>query len=126
MNDLENNSLPEQMISPQNDTNEDDGILDIDRRILCSDGACIGVIGSNNLCKVCGQAYVPEVTTPHSERSISSSSEDHREDLFEPEDISTLDLSSRVLCSDGGCIGVINSDGFCKVCHKPLSSIETE
>jgi hypothetical protein len=29
------------------------------------------------------------------------------------------DFSSRVLCSDGNCIGVVNEQGVCKVCGKP-------
>jgi hypothetical protein len=32
-----------------------------------------------------------------------------------------VDFSSRVLCSDGACIGVVNEKGFCKVCGKPYS-----
>ena len=28
------------------------------------------------------------------------------------------DWDNRVLCSDGNCIGVIGSDGFCKECGK--------
>lgn len=37
-----------------------DDDLDLSRRILCSDGACIGVIDEKGICKVCGKAYVPE------------------------------------------------------------------
>ncbi len=33
----------------------------------------------------------------------------------------SLDFSKRVLCSDGNCIGVVNEQGFCKVCGKPYS-----
>jgi len=32
-----------------------------------------------------------------------------------------IDFSRRTLCSDGNCIGVINAQGFCKVCGKPYS-----
>ncbi len=32
-----------------------------------------------------------------------------------------LDLSTRILCSDEACIGVVNEQGFCKVCGKPYS-----
>lgn len=39
--------------------------------------------------------------------------------LEKKEDTDDLDFSSRVLCSDGSCIGVINEQGFCKVCGKP-------
>ncbi|MCX8117258.1 MAG: hypothetical protein N3G78_04905 [Desulfobacterota bacterium] len=28
----------------------------------------------------------------------------------------------RVLCSDGTCIGIINEDGICNICGKPLST----
>jgi hypothetical protein len=35
---------------------------------------------------------------------------------IEAEDV---DFSSRILCSDGTCIGVIDEKGFCKVCGKP-------
>lgn len=31
-----------------------------DNRILCSDGACIGVINEDGVCKVCGKPYTPE------------------------------------------------------------------
>lgn len=33
---------------------------DFDNRILCSDGACIGVINEQGVCKVCGKPYTPE------------------------------------------------------------------
>jgi hypothetical protein len=29
------------------------------------------------------------------------------------------DISTRILCCDGTCIGVINEAGVCKVCGKP-------
>lgn len=31
------------------------------------------------------------------------------------------DLSTRVLCPDGTCIGVINASGVCNICGKPLA-----
>jgi hypothetical protein len=30
------------------------------------------------------------------------------------------DFSQRILCSDGNCIGIINEQGFCNICGKPL------
>lgn len=39
------------------ETGEDD---DFSKRILCSDGACIGVIDERGICKVCGKPYTPE------------------------------------------------------------------
>jgi hypothetical protein len=34
--------------------------IDFSTRLLCSDGACIGVVNEHGLCKVCGKPYVPE------------------------------------------------------------------
>lgn len=33
--------------------------IDFSKRILCSDGTCIGVV-ENGVCKICGKPYVPE------------------------------------------------------------------
>jgi hypothetical protein len=38
---------------------EDDS-LDFSKRLLCSDGACIGVIGPDGRCKECGKPYTGE------------------------------------------------------------------
>jgi hypothetical protein len=34
--------------------------IDFSARILCSDGACIGVVNEQGVCKVCGKPYTPE------------------------------------------------------------------
>jgi hypothetical protein len=39
---------------------ESSDTIDFANRILCSDGACIGVIDEKGVCKVCGKPYVPE------------------------------------------------------------------
>jgi len=33
--------------------------VDLENRILCSDGTCIGVV-ENGVCKLCGKPYIPE------------------------------------------------------------------
>ena len=38
---------------------EDEG-LDLSKRILCSDGSCIGVVDERGICKVCGKPYQEE------------------------------------------------------------------
>ena len=35
-----------------------------ENRVLCSDGNCIGVIGTDGRCKECGKPYSPESTEP--------------------------------------------------------------
>ena len=36
------------------------GDLDFSKRVLCSDGTCIGVINEEGICKVCGKPYTPD------------------------------------------------------------------
>ncbi len=38
---------------------ENIGEIDFSNRVLCSDGACIGIV-ENGVCKTCGKPYVPE------------------------------------------------------------------
>jgi len=38
-----------------------------------------------------------------------------------PEDPGEVDLSDRVPCSDGNCVGVINEKGLCGTCGKPYA-----
>jgi hypothetical protein len=93
---------------------------DWDKRVLCSDGSCIGTIGADGKCRECGKAFegvLPEghgteaVHQPAMQESKQGSSEDVQ---FDEE------WDKRVLCSDGNCIGVIGPDGKCKECGKPL------
>jgi len=30
-----------------------------------------------------------------------------------------IDISERIPCSDGNCVGTINEDGVCSICKKP-------
>ena len=97
-----------------------------DNRILCSDGNCIGVIGSDGRCKECGKKYEGDLST-------LNSFEDDDQPVVEEADVSpgTTELpevadapvdeewEDRVLCSDGNCIGIIGTDGKCKECGKP-------
>ena len=104
---------------------------DWDNRILCSDGNCIGVVGPDGNCKECGKKYegkFPEVIASEIESEPDDFSPGN--DIEDPppsdtdaapdEDSEPDDWSSRKLCSDGNCIGVIGSDGRCKECGKPL------
>jgi hypothetical protein len=95
-------------------------IGDWDQRMLCPDGACVGVIGPDGTCKVCGRVapnwgderkrgllpLEPDADENENEDEITHGAED----LAEPD---------RELCSDGSCIGVIGPDGTCKECGRP-------
>jgi hypothetical protein len=91
---------------------------DWEKRILCSDGSCIGTIGPDGKCKECGKPYegnlpekpiidVIQAKTAESPKEVSA-------------DVESDEWDKRVLCSDGSCIGVIGADGKCKECGKPL------
>jgi len=111
---------------------------DWDNRVLCSDGNCIGVIGSDGRCKECGKKYegdLPEMS--HAETEADTVAEDIdpssattvAEDIdpssatteIAEENIAPVDdaWENRILCSDDNCIGVIGPDGKCKECGKP-------
>jgi hypothetical protein len=104
---------------------------DWDNRVLCSDGNCIGVIGSDGRCKECGKKYEGDLPS----QSPSQDEDQDREPVAqEDEHMSSAETEThevaddavddewenRVLCSDGACIGVIGPDGKCKECGKPL------
>ena len=131
-----------------------------DERQLCPDGACVGVIGPDGTCKVCGRAALNWgderkrglIEPPDDEPAAADDGDDdddedddlaasdgsddgadHDDDDDEDEDDDSDDddrdddpaaseppagWTSRQLCADGSCIGVIGPDGRCKVCGR--------
>jgi hypothetical protein len=118
--------------------------IDWDRRILCSDESCIGVIGPDGRCKECGKPYAgklpdefhrkPPESQPQAPADTEKTSRPQSEPA--PEDVSAdpeapaggpdSDWDNRILCSDGNCIGVIGPDGRCKECGKPYDPDSAE
>ena len=93
---------------------------DWESRTLCSDGNCIGVIGTDGLCKECGKAYDG---LPVEGRVFEEDTAEEEDEVIEDEqeeDADSLVWEDRQLCSDGNCIGVIGPDGRCKECGKPF------
>jgi hypothetical protein len=101
-----------------------------DRRELCPDGTCTGVIGPEGTCKVCGHAA--QNWGDERKRGTVDEADDDVEDDDDAEDevpdpiapatkveIGGGEWHVRQLCSDGGCTGVIGANGKCKVCGKP-------
>lgn len=107
--------------------------MDWDRRALCSDGNCIGIIGPDGRCKVCGLPYEGELPIPAesgaeagdeinnvpAEASTADEQTPDTEDPAADGEEKVDDWEDRTLCVDGNCIGVIGPDGRCKVCGKP-------
>jgi hypothetical protein len=103
--------------------------LDIEweRRTLCSDGNCIGVIGPEGKCKECGKPFegdlpetgIVEEAVP-TETEVVVAGDEAEEAISGDAEDSDGEWESRRLCSDGNCIGVIGSDERCKECGKPF------
>lgn len=94
--------------------------LEWDERQLCSDDACIGVIGPGNKCNVCGRPG-PE-GSPYRERPVGVTSDASEDEAAEPAAASAEGADfddERELCADDACIGLIGPDGRCKECGKP-------
>jgi hypothetical protein len=109
-------------------------------RRLCPDGGCIGVIGDDGRCRVCGRSASGAAGSGKDEPApagfvppdLDDDDEDEDEDEDEGEDKSAgaeargaaaaptaggFDPNRR-LCPDGECLGVIGADGVCNVCGK--------
>ena len=87
-----------------------------EKRVLCSDESCIGVIGPDGRCKECGK---PCIESPAAEMDAAQSDSVPQEDPDEqPAPQFDDSWENRTLCSDESCIGVIGPDGRCKECGK--------
>ena len=105
-----------------------------DNRVLCSDGNCVGTIGPDGKCRVCGLAYEGELNSKPEEMDKDTSDvepirwtqpDENEEKTPTAVDSDTQEThefddewDSRVLCSDGTCIGTIGPDGKCRECGK--------
>ena len=101
------------------------------RRRLCPDGACVGLIGDDGRCKVCGTPAGADSEQPvaaaDSGVTTWDGAKDETDDATLPRtlgDVARLDEGpafdpARRLCSDGSCLGVIDASGRCNVCGKP-------
>jgi hypothetical protein len=97
------------------------------RRRLCPDGSCIGIIGSDGKCSVCGTldrgaaAQSDVIRSPPSDTADDLNVES--DETAADEDTADGSASgfdpNRRLCSDDDCIGVIGQDNRCRVCGKP-------
>jgi hypothetical protein len=111
---------------------------DLETRELCPDGTCIGVIGADGRCRVCGRVSPLAVVDPRLRalRGDHEMKEDAKwmatgatplepslhETNAEPE---LFDEENRELCPDGTCIGLIGPDGRCKECRSARDSSNT-
>ena len=102
-----------------------------EERILCADESCIGTIGADGACRVCGRPYdgpppqggQTEGADPFGDEEPDTAAADDWPGEAAPDgeaDATDEEWAQRVLCRDEGCIGVIGPDGRCKECGLPL------
>jgi hypothetical protein len=121
----------------QNKKTVDNGI-DWERRLLCSDGSCIGIIGTDGRCKECGEEFkgkLPENLGIRSKGDLKKSDgkkkdqdnlldtesnvESQRKEVGDKQEEIDYDWENRILCMDETCIGVVGMNGKCNTCGKP-------
>ena len=113
--------------------------LDWQRRVLCSDEACIGTIGADGRCRECGKPFEGELPESFGPTAADAEDDDAPVDgndtvsgFQDDDEIPSVDQEAssddvddewarRKLCSDEACIGTIGPDGLCKECGKPYA-----
>jgi hypothetical protein len=103
---------------------EGDETFDPAERKLCPDESCIGLIGDEGRCKVCGRPALdaapgesPDLQAPGPEVSAAmDAAPDGPGETLDSRGGADDDFAERQLCPDGACIGVIGPDGRCRVC----------
>jgi hypothetical protein len=110
--------------------------FDPQRRRLCADDSCVGIVGPDGRCRVCGQAH-PDGPGDGATFSPAATLDADADDLAEADDVAVAAdgaqlgsdagneggfNASRPLCPDGSCVGVLGSDGRCKVCGRTAES----
>ena len=122
------NDVEEQEDAPEEE--EDGEPPDLDSRILCSDGACIGIIGPDGKCKECGKEMDPDdaplleaaQAKADAEGGQADDDDDDEWEEEEEDDDEPPALDDRELCPDGNCIGIIGPDDNCKECGRHKDS----
>jgi hypothetical protein len=97
-------------------------------RRLCPDGACVGVLGPDGLCSVCGRtesaaARGDDVPEPAGEAPVGeapSGEAPGSASALRPASAASVAgfAANRRLCDDGSCVGLVGADGLCGVCGR--------
>lgn len=94
--------------------------FDPNQRRLCPDGSCLGVIGEDGKCKLCGTAHPDGPPVPGANTAPPSDQPEPGDDApagNAPAEEGAFDPNRR-LCGDDTCIGVLDERGRCKVCGR--------
>jgi hypothetical protein len=103
------------------DTSQEEAAFDPTRRKLCPDGACVGVIGDDGVCRVCGRTEAQAAAGEEAPSALDAggdASEGTPAGGGSAVDGAEGFDSKRRLCDDGSCVGVVGDDGACRVCGR--------
>ncbi len=93
---------------------------DWEARALCSDESCIGVLGPDGRCKVCGRAGAKaagaEAAGAETAGAVENNQDTPAEAAAEVAKVDDSDFAERELCPDDACIGVLDKGGRCNLC----------
>jgi len=85
------------------------------RRRLCPDGSCVGLVGDDGRCRVCGRTESEAAAG----EAVAAPALGGDDEAGEPAAAAAGGFdSSRRLCDDGNCVGVVGDDGVCRVCGR--------
>jgi hypothetical protein len=100
-------------------------------RRLCPDGGCIGLIGADGHCRVCGRAVSDVPDEPSRDGAAANAeaaaaapataSSDAGDASSDPAPIRAPAAAEPERCPDASCAGAVGSDGRCEVCGKGAS-----
>jgi len=109
-----------------------EGTFNPSERRLCPDGSCIGLVGADGRCRVCGRAGDGSTTVgpvPAMDDHWDDDSHDARDSLSAGDTAASAEgevgggfRPDRRLCEDGSCVGVIGAGDVCSVCGRPAGS----
>lgn len=85
---------------------QEENSLGEEERIPCPDQSCVGSLGEDGRCRVCGIGMGDVV--PGDEGELKGGMDEEEE---EP-----CDMPERIPCPDGNCVGTIGDDGCCRIC----------
>jgi hypothetical protein len=118
--------------------------FDSRRRRLCPDGDCVGLVGPDGHCRICGQvdsqfdpaapglgpeAFAGGCASDDDDLADGPNSGHHTGEHADSDAV--LDVAyaaapgfdpARKLCPDGDCVGVLGEDGQCKVCGRDATA----
>jgi hypothetical protein len=110
------------MDEPPETDEASDETFDPTHRKLCPDGSCVGVIGDDGVCRVCGRTEAQAAAGEEAPGAAASDADAGGEATVSGETggaPSTGDFDpNRRLCDDGSCLGVVGADGVCAVCGR--------